>query len=101
MESLSLAPAAGKALAGTSSAPRAVCGAMCQCRDTELQFVSAERRGSAGHQGHWTPGDQLDTRGSLGTRGSAGHQALCARCLSMNFQGVGYSGDRSWEVLWW
>lgn len=42
----------------------------------------------------WTPG-------SLGTRGSAGRQALCARCLSMNFQGVGYSCDRSWEVLWW
>lgn len=57
VESLSLAPAAGKALAGTSSPPRAVCGATCPRRETEPAVCQCWKEGIS-----WTPGGQLDTR---------------------------------------
>lgn len=98
VESLSFAPAAGKALAGASSPHRAVCGAMQGNGACSLSVLKGggqlDTTESAGHQGvSWTPGGQLDTRGSLCGR--------CQLCLSMNFQGVGYSHGRAWEMLWW
>lgn len=52
----SLAPAARKALAGTSSPHRAVWGAMCPVRETDPAVCQYCKKGLI-----WTPGAQLDT----------------------------------------